>query len=114
MSGTEILILFAIEAICGAAGGVAIARWKEGDHRSWFVSGVAGSIGGLMLAWFAGFVPWLARFVWHVESAADATMLATGGLTPTVMVGAGIAGLLGGLILTAAAGSAFRRGVNNP
>ena len=103
MTGNAILILFAIEAICGAAGGVAMARWKEGDHRS-----------GLMLAWFAGFVPWLARFVWHVESAADATMLATGGLTPTVMVGAGIAGLLGGLILTAAAGSAFRRGVNNP
>lgn len=112
MTEREFLVLYAIEAVCGAAGGIAWGRWKWGPGPGRWVSGVSGSIGGLIVAWVAGFVPWLASFVGHVEAAADATMRATGGLTPTVLVGAGIAGLLGGAILTAVVGLVLRRGAN--
>lgn len=102
-------VLLAIEAVCGAAGGVALDRWRKGGRMGSAASALAGAIGGLVLAWLAGFVPWLARFVGHVEATADATMSAVGGLTPTVLAGAGIAGLLGGLVASAAAGLASRR-----
>lgn len=112
MSEREFLVLYAIEAVCGAAGGFALGQWKRETRPVRWVGAISGAIGGLMLAWLAGFVPWLAHFVGHVEAAADATMRATGGLTPTVLVGAGIAGLLGGSILAAVAGLVLKRGAN--
>ncbi|GLS28397.1 hypothetical protein [Neomesorhizobium albiziae] len=63
-----------------------------------------GAIGGLALTWLAGRVPGIARFVGHVEAAADATVTSVGGLTPAAMIGVGIAGLLGGILLTAVIG----------
>lgn len=111
MTGGELLVLVAIEATCGAAAGVASDRWR-GARLGPMPGALAGAIGGVVLAWLAGFVPWLARFVGHVETAVDRTMSATGGLTPTVLVGAGIAGLLGGLIASAVAGLVVRRRAN--
>lgn len=75
---------------------------------------LVGAIGGVALAWLAGFSPWLASFVGRIEATADAMLVAIGGFTPEVLVGAGIAGLVGGTILTVVAGWAFRHGAHRP
>ncbi len=108
MTESEFALLFAVEAACGAAGGVAASRWtKAGVSRA--ASMFAGAFGGVLLAWLTGFVPSLARFVGYVETAGDATLRATGGLTPGMLVGAGIAGLLGGTLLAGVVGLVSQR-----
>lgn len=113
MFESEFLVLFALEAACGAAGGVAVERWrKSGMGRA--AAALVGAIGGVVLSWLAGFSPRLGYFVGHIEAAADAMLTAAGGFTPEVLVGAGIAGLMGGAILTFAAGWVFRHGAHRP
>jgi hypothetical protein len=53
-------------------------------------------------------VPGLGRFVGHVEHAANAALAGTGGLTVGVLVGVGIAGLLGGIAAISLVGLAKR------
>jgi hypothetical protein len=93
-----------IEIACGAAGGIFLGwfarRLSLGRSGDAFV----GAIGGLALTWLATRTPGISHFVGHVEQAADATAQSVGGLTPAILVGVGIAGLLGGILLTAVAG----------
>lgn len=110
MSGSEAVIVLVIEIICGAFGGIALGRWAPDLSLGRNANAFVGAIGGLVLAWLAGWVPGLSRFVAHVEMAADATARSVGGLTLAMMVGVGIAGLLGGVFLTAAAGFIRRTG----
>ena len=104
MLTTQILVPIIIEIVCGAAGGIFLGRFVS--RLSFGASGDAliGAIGGLALTWLAVRTPGIGRFVGRVEQAADATAQGVGGLTPTILVGVGIAGLLGGILLTALAG----------
>jgi hypothetical protein len=104
MSGSETLIALIIEIVCGATGGIAVSRWTGGAGLGVKADAVIGAVGGLVLTLLAGQLPGVARFVGHVEGAADATARGVGVLTPTVLVGVGVAGLLGGLVLTALTG----------
>jgi hypothetical protein len=104
MPGVASSILLIIEFLCGAAGGIAVGRWARSYSFGKPVDGLIGGIGGLLLVWPASGIPGIGRFTGHVENAADATMLGVGGLTPAILVGTGITGLLGGLVLTVLAG----------
>src|ERR1700752_1253480 len=104
MSGSETFVALMIEIVCGAAGGLALGRWVQRVSLGAKIDALIGAIGGLALTWLAAHLPGVGRFVGGGEKIADATATGVGGLTPTVLVGVGIAGLLGGIILTALAG----------
>ncbi len=113
MDLVETAVALLVEAVCGAAAGFALGRWT-GLGLGAAVNLLTGAIGGLALTWLAGQVPGVGQFVGKVQGAVDATAQGVGLLTPTVLVEVGIAGLLGGLILTAciglAVGGVKRRG----
>jgi hypothetical protein len=104
MSAFESIILLVVEFVCGAAGGLALGRWAGSRNLGRLIDGLAGGIGGLLLTWLAARIPGVGRYVGYVENAADAAMRGMGGLTPAILVGVGVAGLLGGVLLTAFAG----------
>ncbi|MGX5831759.1 hypothetical protein [Mesorhizobium sp. 43Arga] len=113
MGVVETAVAFTIEIVCGAAAGLALGRWTDLGLGA-KVDALTGAIGGLALTWLAGHLPGVSRFVGKVESAVDATAQGVGVLTPAILVGVGIAGLVGGLVLTAcialAVGGVRRRG----
>jgi hypothetical protein len=97
-------ILLVLEFLCGAAAGIAIGRWVRSYSWGWAIDGLIGGIGGMLLVLPAARVPMVGRLLGHVDTAADATLRGVGGLTPAVLIGTGIVGLLGGLVLTLLAG----------
>jgi hypothetical protein len=108
LSGLETATMLLIEMICGAAGAIAVARlWRSVD-LGWKSIAFIGMLGGLALTLLAANIPGLGRFVGHVASAADASSRGVGGLTPAVLIGVGIAGLLGGVISISLVGLARR------
>lgn len=64
------------------------------------------------MTFVAAQIPGIGHLVGHVETAADSVMHGIGGLTPAVLIGVGVAGLLGGAILTAILGL-IRSGSND-
>jgi hypothetical protein len=89
----------AIELLCGAAGALAV-RWRHRAPRLGVAAtAVIGMIGGFVFTLLAAHVPGIGRFVGHVENTADSVMHGIGGLTPAILIGVGISGLLGGAIL---------------
>jgi hypothetical protein len=104
MPGLASSVLLVIEFLCGAATGIALGRWVRSCSFGWMADGLIGGIGGVMLVWPATRIPGVGRFIGHVENAADATMRGIGGLTPAILIGAGIVGLLGGFVLIVLAG----------
>lgn len=100
MSGSAFAITLLIEIICGAAGGLAVGRWLPQFSFGATINAMAGALGGLVFTWLAAGLPGVGRFVGYMETATDTMIQGVGGLTPTILVGAGIAGLLGGLALT--------------
>jgi hypothetical protein len=105
MSPAAVAILLAVEFACGAGGGVALGRWRPGRSFGPVADGAIGGIGGLAMVWLAGRIPGLGRFVGYAASAADSTMQGVGGVTPAILVGVGIAGLMGGIVLLLLAGT---------
>jgi hypothetical protein len=104
MPSAHSIVPIIIEIVCGAAGGIFLGRFVRPLSFGAYRDATAGAIGGLGLTWFAARTPGIGRFVGRVEQAADATAQSVGGLTPAILVGVGIAGLLGGILLTAVAG----------
>jgi hypothetical protein len=104
MTGPADGLLLLIEFLCGAAAGVALGRWVRGYSFGWVADGLIGGLGGLVFVWPAMRIPGIGRFIGHVENAADAAVRGVGGLTPAILIGAGIVGLLGGLVLVLLAG----------
>lgn len=109
MPSAETMVPIIVEIICGAAGGVFLGWLFRRFSLGTFLNVVVGAAGGLLLTWLAGRVPGLGRFVGRVEQAADAAAQSMGGLSPGILVGVGVAGLLGGLLLTLLAGLARNR-----
>lgn len=101
-----------IEIVCGAFGGIAIGRWLP--HRGFgkTIDACAGAVGGLVFTWLAARIPGVGRLVGYVETAVDGAVQGAGGITPLVLVGAGIAGLVGGSVLMLLLGLAKRRSSN--
>ncbi len=100
------IIPIIVEMICGAAGGMAVAHSAGSLRLTNGGSALTGAIGGLVLTWLAGRIPGINRLVGHVEQAVDAAVVGAGGLSPAVIVGVGISGLLGGVLLTILVGLA--------
>ena len=103
MSPTETVIAIAIEAFCGVAGAFAV-RWWRGPELTRITTVLAGVVGGIVLTFVAAEIPGIGHLVGHVETAADSVMHGIGGLTPAVLIGVGVSGLLGGAILMTALG----------
>jgi hypothetical protein len=104
MSGLASGILLVIEFVCGAAAGIALGRWVRSCSFGRVIDGLIGGIGGLIFVWPATRIPGVGRFIGHVGNAADATLQGVGGLTPAILIGAGIVGVFGGLVLVLLAG----------
>lgn len=83
-----------IEFTCGAATGVALGRWVPSFSLGRAADGIIGGIGGLLFVWPSARIPGVGPLIGHHAD----------GLTPTMLIGAGIAGLLGGLVLILLAG----------
>jgi len=109
MSPTEAAIAIAIEMVCGAAAALSV-RWAwPGLKLDRMAAILAGMVGGVTLTFAAARIPGIGHLVGHVENAADSVMRGVGGLTSAVLIGVGVAGLLGGAILTALLGLVRRR-----
>ena len=91
-------MLLIIEFLSGAVAGIALGRWVRSYSLGWFVDAVIGGIGGLILEWPATRVPGLGRFIGPVGNVV--------GLTPAILIGSVVVGLLGGFILVLLAGFA--------
>ncbi|MBE1711770.1 MULTISPECIES: hypothetical protein [Mesorhizobium] len=87
-------MLLVVEFICGAASGIALGRWVPSFSLGRTANGLIGGIGGVLFVWPSARIPGVGPLVGHHA----------GGLTPTMLIGAGIAGLLGGLVLILLAG----------
>jgi hypothetical protein len=92
-------ILLGFEFICGAAGAIALGRWVRRYSFGISLDGMIGGIGGLIMVWLAERIPGVSQFVTNVETAGDKILQGLGGVTPTVLIGVGVAGLLGGILL---------------
>ncbi|MDQ2634756.1 MAG: hypothetical protein M3Y43_03150 [Pseudomonadota bacterium] len=111
MTATETFIAVAIEMVCGAAGALAMRWWWPGLGLGRIITVPAGMIGGFALTFVAARIPGIGHLVGHIENAADSAMRGVGGLTPAVLVGVGVAGLLGGALLVALLGLIRRASV---
>jgi hypothetical protein len=107
MSGSEILIVLVIELVCGAAGGIALGRWMGGGSLGTKANASIGAVGGLALTWLAAHIPGLGGFVGRLGNVADG-FSGFGGMTPALLLGVGVSGLLGGVISVAFAAFASR------
>ncbi|MEI5678513.1 hypothetical protein G6N74_21390 [Mesorhizobium sp. CGMCC 1.15528] len=104
MSSTATVIAIAIEMLCGVAGALAVGWWWPRLGLAKITTALIGMVGGFALTFVAAQFPGIGYLVGHVENAADSTMRGVGGLTPAVLIGAGVSGLLGGGILMAVLG----------
>jgi hypothetical protein len=104
MSPTETVIAIAIEMLCGAAAALAARWWWPGLGLAKVTTILAGMAGGFALTFVAAQIPGIGHLVGHVESVTDSVMRGIGGLTPAVLIGVGVSGLLGGVILTVIVG----------
>jgi hypothetical protein len=109
LSPTETVIAIVIEMACGAAGALAVRWWWSGLGLAKITTVLVGMVGGFALTFAAAQIPGISHLVGHIENAADSAMRGTGGLTPAVLIGVGLSGLLGGVILMAALGLARNR-----
>ena len=78
-----------IEFLCSAVVGISLGRWVGSGSLGRVVDALVGGVGGLLFVWPSARLPGVARFVGHVA----------GSPTPTMLIGAAIAGLLGGAIV---------------
>lgn len=99
MYPADMPLLLAVEFICGAAGALAVRWLCPGIRFGRVATAVVGMIGGYGFTLLAGRVPGIGRFVGQMETAADAAIRGTGGFTPSLLIGVGVSGLLGGSLL---------------
>jgi len=95
MLTAEFLIPIIIEVVTGAASAVFVGNVVPPLSFGPWKNAAIGAIGGLALTWLAARTPGLEQFVEDVE---DVGMSAEG-LSPELLVGVGVAGLLGGALL---------------
>ena len=100
MLTAEFLIPIIIEVVTGAASAVFVGNVVPPlSFGPWKNAGI-GAIGGLALTWLAARTPGIEQFVEDVEEVG----MAAEGLSPELLVGVGVAGLLGGALLVTVLG----------
>jgi hypothetical protein len=95
MLTAEFLIPIIIEVVTGAASAVFVGNVVPPLSFGPWKNAAIGAIGGLALTWLAARTPGLEQFVEDVEEVATSAE----GLSPELLVGVGVAGLLGGALL---------------
>lgn len=103
MFTAEFLVLIIIEIVTGAASAVFVANLVPPLSFGFWRNAAIGAIGGLALTWLTARTPGLEQFVEDIEEAATATE-GLGGLSPELLLGVGVAGLLGGALLVTVVG----------
>ncbi|HWK67450.1 MAG TPA: hypothetical protein VNS34_21185 [Rhizobiaceae bacterium] len=98
------LVPLLVEIVCGAAGAVFLCWLVRRLSSGLTVNAIVGALGGLAFTWLAARIPGLGRFLGQIEQAADATAQSMGGLSPAILVGVGISGLVGGMLLATLVG----------
>ena len=91
----EFLIPIIIEVVTGAASAVFVGNVVPPLSFGPWKNAAIGAIGGLALTWLAARTPGLEQFVEDVEEVG----MSAEGLSPELLVGVGVAGLLGGALL---------------
>ena len=103
MFTAEFLVPIVIEVVTGAASAVFIGNvvpplsfgpWKNA------------AIGGLVLTWLTARTPGLEQYVEHIEETGATAAEGLGSLSPELLVGVGVAGLIGGALLVTILGLA--------
>lgn len=103
MISFETIVPLVIEAVCGATGGLAFGHWVNSASMGRSINALAGAVGGLLLTWLVARTPWVDRFVGGGVSGEPVAVL-----EPSLVIGVGVAGLIGGAMFVLALG-AFRR-----
>lgn len=98
MISPEAVVPLVIEAVCGATGGLAFGHWINSASMGRGVNAVAGAVGGLLMTWLVARTPWVDRLVGGGVSGEALD------LSPSLVIGVGVAGLLGGALFTLALG----------
>lgn len=99
MISFETVVPLAIEAICGATGGLAFGHWVNSVSMGRGINALAGAVGGLLLTWLVARTPWVDRLVSSSVSGEGATALEA-----SLVIGVGISGLIGGALFVLALG----------
>jgi hypothetical protein len=100
MSTAQSLVPIVIEIVTGAASAMFIGNIVPPLSLGLWKNAGIGAIGGVVLTWLTSHTPGLENFVEYAEQPG-----AEGGpLSPELLVGVGVAGLLGGALLVAIVG----------
>src|SRR5690606_37267119 len=95
----DVIVPFLVQLIAGGAGGNVIGQLAKQLNLGTAGNSIVGAIGGLAGTWLAGMIPGLDTLVGAAAGAGAAGSLDFGALA-----GQGVAGLVGGGLLTAIAG----------
>lgn len=98
MFTAEFLVPILIEIVTGAASAVFLGNVVPPISFGPWKNAAIGAIGGVVLTWLTARTPGLEQFVEHVEDAGAGVAEGVGGLSPELLVGVGVAGLLGGAL----------------
>jgi hypothetical protein len=90
------LVPIIIEIVTGAASAVFVGNVVQPLSFGPWKNSAIGAIGGVVLTWLTARTPGLEEFV---EDVGSATAEGVGGLSPELLVGVGVAGLIGGALL---------------
>ena len=91
MFTAEFLVPIVIEIVTGAASAVFVGNIIPPISLGPWKNAATGAIGGVVLTWLTAQTPGLEQYVEAVDGA--------GGLSADLLVGVGVAGLLGGALL---------------
>lgn len=99
MFTAEFLIPIIIEIVTGAASAVFVGNVVPPLSFGPWKNAAIGAIGGLVLTWLTARTPWLEQYVEYIDETGTAAVDGVGSLSPELLVGVGVAGLLGGALL---------------
>jgi hypothetical protein len=103
MFTAEFLIPIIIEIAAGAGMAVFVGNLVPPLSFGSWKNAAIGAIGGLALTWLTARMPGLEQFVEDVEETGTAAE-GPGALSPELLLGVGVAGLLGGALLVTVLG----------
>ena len=98
------LVPIVIEIVTGAASAVFIGNVVPPLSFGPWKNAAIGAIGGIALTWLTARTPGLEQYVEYVEETGAAAAEGMGSLSPELLAGVGVAGLLGGALLVTVLG----------
>jgi hypothetical protein len=104
MFTSEFLVPIIIEIVTGAASAVFVGNVVPPLSFGPWKNAAIGAIGGLALTWLTARTPGLEQYVEYIEQPGTTAVEGVGSLSPELLVGVGVAGLLGGALLVTVLG----------